>query len=42
MIGTDAYYNHLLAEYQRKIDKQAYEEEEAELEEFEDDQGDDE
>ena len=41
MNGTDAYYNHLLAEHQRKIDKQAYEDEQAELEETED-EGDDE
>jgi hypothetical protein len=32
MNGIGEYYNHLLAEYQRKIDKQAYEEEEREKE----------
>ena len=32
MNGLDAYYDHLLAEYQRKIDRQAYEEEEKEKE----------
>ena len=41
MIGTDAYYAGLLADHQRKLDKQAYEDEQAELEETED-QGDDE
>jgi hypothetical protein len=41
MNGLDAYYNGLLAEYQRKIDKQAYEDEQAELEETED-EGDEE
>jgi len=32
MNGIGEYYDHLLAEYQRKIDKQAYEEEEREKE----------
>ncbi len=32
MNGIGAYYDHLLAEYQRKIDRQAYEEEEREKE----------
>jgi len=41
MNGLDAYYDGLLAEHQRKLDRQAYEEEQAELEE-DDTQGDEE
>ena len=36
MQGLDAYYDGLLAEHQRKIDRQAYEEEQADLEAEED------
>ena len=41
MQGLDAYYDGLLAEHQRKLDKEAYDEEQAELEEDEN-QGDEE
>jgi len=41
MNGLDAYYNGLLAQHQAKLDRQAYEEEQAELEETED-EGDEE
>ena len=42
MQGLDAYYDGLLAEHQRKLDRQAYEEEQAELEEDDENQGEDE
>lgn len=41
MNGLDAYYNGLLAQHQAEIDRQAYEDEQAELEETED-EGDEE
>jgi hypothetical protein len=41
MNGLDAYYAGLLAGHQRKLDKEAYDEEQAELEE-DDEQGDEE